>query len=201
MSGHILYSFRRCPYAMRARMALYLAGTEYEHREVSLRNKPVAMLESSPKGSVPVFITSNCKVIDESLDILHWALSTATLNTQLVSLIDGPFKHHLDRYKYASRYDDTLKRGDIDLNHRAEAVEILRNFESVLESQAFLSGPEMGPTDIATFPFIRQFAAVEPDWWAEAAGLPKTRDWLETCLSSEIFRAVMEKHPLWLSPE
>ena len=201
MSGHILYTFRRCPYAMRARMALRLADAEYEHREVSLRDKPDTMLEASPKGSVPVFITASGNVLEESLDILHWALPRANLDARLVKLIDGPFKHHLDRYKYASRYDENLKRGDIDLSHRKDAVEILQAFETVLEGQAFLSGPDMGPADIATFPFVRQFAAVEPDWWATNAGLPKTRDWLKICLESDLFKAVMDKHPLWSPPE
>ncbi|WP_427450952.1 glutathione S-transferase N-terminal domain-containing protein [Litorimonas sp. WD9-15] len=201
MSGHILYSFRRCPYAMRARMALYLAGTEYEHREVSLRDKPEAMLEASPKGSVPVFMTSNEEVIDQSLDILRWAIPDAALKMEFVAQIDGPFKHHLDRYKYASRYDETAKRGDVDLGHRAEAVEILQPFERTLEIQTFLSGADMGPTDIATFPFIRQFAAVEPDWWSNESGLPKMRDWLKNCITSDLFKAIMEKYPLWSPPE
>ncbi len=197
MKQNILYSFRRCPYAMRARMALSLAGTKYEHREVLLRDKPSDMLEASPKGSVPVFVTSDGSVIDESLDILKWALPEANLKTNLIEMIDGPFKFHLDRYKYWSRYDDTAKRGEVNLDHRAKAIDILKRLELVLESHLFLSGEKMGPTDIATFPFIRQFAAVEPKWWNEDAGLPKLVNWLQHCIESELFVSIMQKHPVW----
>ena len=116
----ILYSFRRCPYAMRGRMALSAAGIEYEHREVLLRDKPDEMLKASAKGTVPVFIKEGGEVIDESLDVMHWALaqndSEGWLDTDmsaasaLIAQNDGDFKHHLDRYKYKSRYDDTAKR-------------------------------------------------------------------------------------------
>ena len=194
--GNILYSFRRCPYAMRARMALSLAGTTYEHREVLLRDKPDHMLEVSPKGSVPVLIT-NDTVIDESLDIMRWALPKAEFKSEIIETIDGPFKYHLDRYKYTSRYDPSVKRGDIDLSHRAKAVESLGIIEKQLSQSDFICGSEMGPTDMAAFPFIRQFAAVEPDWWAADEVLPFTRDWLTLCVNSEVFLSVMQKFPLW----
>ena len=194
--GNILYSFRRCPYAMRARMALSLSGAEYEHREVLLRDKPDHMLDVSPKGSVPVLIT-NETVIDESLDIMRWALPDAEFKADIIEMIDGPFKFHLDRYKYASRYDPSLKRGDIDVSHKVEAVELLKQIESALDKTPFLCGSDMGPTDIAAFPFIRQFAAVEPDWWAAGEDLPNTRDWLAACVTSNLFQNVMQKFPLW----
>lgn len=193
---NILYSFRRCPYAMRARMALKLADTEYEHREILLRDKPAHMLELSPKGSVPVFYSEG-RVIDESLDIMRWALQADNFQTDIIERIDGPFKHHLDRYKYASRYDPNVKRGDVDLTHRASAVEALNLVEERLEKSPYLDGGNMGPTDMASFPFVRQFAAVERDWWVEQSGLPKTRDWLARCLSSDLFQSIMVKHPLW----
>jgi len=195
---NILYSFRRCPYAMRARMALHLAGAEYEHREILLRDKPDHMLELSPKGSVPVLLM-NGQVIDESLDIMRWALPDASFQPDIIEMIDGPFKYHLDRYKYASRYDSEVKRGDVDLSHRALAVEALALIESRLGDDPYLSGPDMGPTDMASFPFVRQFAAVERDWWAEQVELPKTRDWLALCLESELFKKIMKKHPVWKS--
>lgn len=193
---NILYSFRRCPYAMRARMALHLAGAEYEHREILLRDKPDHMLELSPKGSVPVLLMDG-KVIDESLDIMRWALPNASFQTDVIEMIDGPFKYHLDRYKYASRYDPEVKRGDVDLSHRALAVDALRLIESRFGNFPYLSGPEMGPIDMASFPFVRQFAAVEREWWAAGEEVPKTRDWLARCLESEIFKTIMQKHPLW----
>lgn len=177
-------------------MALHIAKTEYEHREVSLRNKPDAMLEISPKGSVPVFV-ANGKVIDESLDIMRWAMPKAEFDTRIIEMIDGPFKHHMDRYKYASRYDPEVKRGDVNLEHRARAVENLALLESKLEECAFLDGDRLGPTDMAAFPFVRQFAAVEPEWWASNPDLQRTRVWLASCLESSLFKAIMEKHELW----
>jgi len=198
---HILYSFRRCPYAMRARMALRTADVKYEHREVLLRNKPQAMLEASPKGSVPVFIHSDGTVIDESVDIMRWALPNADFDLEVLHLIDGPFKHHLDRYKYASRYDVTLRRGDVDLSHRAEAVSNLNSLEQRLSRSPYLSGKAFGPTDMAVFPFVRQFAAVEPIWWAEDSGLSRLRDWLSTCLEANIFKSIMIKHQVWSSDQ
>ncbi len=197
--SNILYSFRRCPYAMRARMALSLAEAEYEHREILLRDKPSHMLQLSPKGSVPVFITGD-KVIDESLDIMRWALPDVKFDMDIIRMIDGPFKHHLDRYKYASRYDPNLKRGNVDLSHRSSAVEALNLIEEKLNGGPFLHGATMGPTDMATFPFVRQFAAVEPEWWSSCDDLMSTQDWLARCLASDIFSAVMQKFPIW-SPE
>ena len=177
-------------------MALSLAETEYEHREVLLRDKPAQMLKVSPKGSVPVFLAGK-KVIDESLDIMRWALPDVEFDQDIIEMIDGIFKHHLDRYKYASRYDPTLKRGDIDLFHREKAVEALMLIETRLGNHPYLAGIAMGPTDMASFPFVRQFAAVEKDWWAEGVELPLTRDWLARCLTTDVFRDIMQKFPLW----
>jgi len=191
-----LYSFRRCPYAMRARMALSIAGVEYEHREVLLRDKPDAMLALSPKGSVPVFDAGGA-VLDESIDIMRWALPDAVIDADIVELIDGPFKLHLDRYKYASRYNPEAKRGDVNLDHRAQAVAALALVETRLQDQSYLSGDQMGPTDMASFPFVRQFAAVEPEWWQAELALAQTRNWLAACLQTEIFKSVMQKFPLW----
>jgi len=198
-----LYSFRRCPYAMRARMALHISGESYEHREILLRDKPAAMLEASPKGTVPVFITDSKEVIDESLDLALWALGRrdpenwlGPFDAELTAQNDGPFKTHLDRYKYASRYDAAKKRGEVDRAHRAAALEILVDLNERLTHSPYLSGPARSLTDIAIFPFIRQFAAVEPDWW-QAAPLPALRRWLEEHLQSDLFKAVMTKYPLW----
>ena len=184
---------------MRARMALALSGAEYEHREVLLRDKPEQMLEASPKGSVPVFLAGK-RVIDESLDIMRWALPDVSFDMDIIEMIDGPFKHHLDRYKYASRYDPDLKRGAVDLSHREKAVEALHLIEAQLGGNPYLGGSAMGPTDMATFPFVRQFAAVEKEWWSAGADLPLTRDWLARCLASELFIEIMQKFPQW-SPQ
>ncbi|HCS18249.1 MAG TPA: glutathione S-transferase, partial [Erythrobacter sp.] len=160
MAETILYSFRRCPYAMRARMALSSSGLEYEHREVVLRDKPPEMLEVSPKGTVPVLVTQTGTVIEESLDIMRHALAMKDPegwlerdDPELVAANDGPFKHHLDRYKYATRYADVDPE-----EHRSAALDILRQVEARLAKDAYLCGARRGLADIAIFPFIRQFA-------------------------------------------
>ena len=202
----ILYSFRRCPYAMRGRMALSAAGIEYEHREVLLRDKPASMLAASEKGTVPVYITGDETVIDESLDLMMWALTQydpeGWLETDinaakaLITQNDGPFKHHLDRYKYKSRYDDTAKRGDVDLDHRAQAMEIIGTYETALAGNAGLLG-NTSLADIAIFPFMRQFAATQPEWWAAQSQAPRVRDWLTRHIESPRFKTIMTKYPLW----
>ncbi len=207
----ILYSFRRCPYAMRGRMGLHISGLNYEHREVLLRDKPPTMLALSPKGTVPVYQHSDGTLIEESLDLLFWALEQndpeAWLATDisaakaLIARNDGPFKHHLDRYKYKSRYDETAKRGDTDIEHRTAAEVIIRDYETRLTQHAFLLGAHQTVADIAIFPFMRQFANTDRAWWDSAnAGkppFPQTHDWLERHLNSQLFKTIMSKHPLW----
>lgn len=202
----ILYSFRRCPYAMRARMALHVSGTEYEHREVLLRDKPDAMLAASPKGTVPVFVMADGTVIDESYDVMEWALGQndplgwmdcdQEKAEFLIDRNDGPFKHNLDRYKYASRYSDDAKRGDIDLTHRRAAEEHIQIIEQNLEKNKYITGKTQSIADIAIFPFIRQFANTDKNWWDQSP-YPRTRDWLMRHTESDLFKTIMTKHPLW----
>lgn len=202
----ILYSFRRCPYAMRGRMGLKASGLGYEHREILLRDKPEDMLIASPKGTVPVFITDHGTVIDESLDLLKWAICQndpmgwldcdPEAANALINANDTEFKHHLDRYKYASRYSEDAKRGDVDMGHRLEAETHIQNLEDCLSSGPYLLGETQSLADIAIFPFIRQFSNVEPDWW-NAAPYPKTRNWLARHLESDLFKTIMKKYPLW----
>lgn len=202
----ILWSFRRCPYAMRGRMGLKVSGVDYEHREIILRDKPQEMLDASPKGTVPVFIKDDGDIFDESLDVLNWALSQNDplewLNcdrkaaSALIKANDTDFKHHLDRYKYASRYSDDAKRGDIDMSHRIEAEKHIQVLEGRLSSSQYLLGDKQTIADIATFPFLRQFSNVEPEWWAEAP-YPQTRKWLTHHIESDIFKSIMTKFPLW----
>lgn len=204
----ILWSFRRCPYAMRGRMGLKASGLDYEHREIILRDKPQEMLAASPKGTVPVFIKENGEVIEESLDLLHWALGQNDplgwldcdheAAKALIEANDTTFKHHLDRYKYASRYEDTAKRGDTNLSHRLEAEKYIQNLENALGKGPYLLGERQTIADIAIFPFMRQFSNVEPDWWASAP-YPKTRQWLKSQIESELFTSIMKKFPLWAS--
>ena len=207
--GNILYSFRRCPYAMRARLALRSSGITYEHREIVLRDKPAAMLKASPKGTVPVFITSAETIIDESLDVCFWALEQSdpqgwlstdrALMRAIIAQNDGPFKHHLDRYKYASRYSDDAARGDVDLAHLATAFESIALLEARLELTPYLMGEQPSLADIATFPFVRQFANAGPDAW-NGAPYPKTQAWLSAWLASDDFTAIITKHPIWAPP-
>ena len=190
---------------MRGRMALRVSGAKYEHREVLLRDKPAEMLTASPKGTVPVFVTDDGKVIDESLDLMLWALGQSDPENWLrdkgtalpfIQTFETDFKENLDRYKYASRYDDAVARGEVDLSYRDKAMAALDPLETKLRDSKFLGGETRGITDIAIFPFIRQFAAVEPKWWAQQEHT-HIRDWLAGHLSSDLFKAIMTKHPLW----
>ena len=134
------------------------------------------MLEASPKGTVPVYIKEDGNVIEESLDLLNWALNQNDplgwldcdigKANSLIKANDTDFKHHLDRYKYASRYEDTAKRGDTNQNHRLEAEKHIQNLETLLNDGPYLMGEQQSIADIAIFPFMRQFSNVEPDWWA-----------------------------------
>ena len=193
----ILYSFRRCPYAMRARMALLASGTAYAHREVLLRDKPAAMLAASPKGTVPVLVLAGGTVIDESIDVMRWALAQhdpedwlAHADAALVAQFDGAFKHHLDRYKYAERYD-------VDpLVHRAAGLALLVELDARLLDQDYLGGATRGFNDIAVFPFVRQFAGVDAEWFAAHAPR-RTREWLASLVASDLFERAMGSIAPW----
>lgn len=200
----ILYSFRRCPYAMRARMALWMAGITVELREVKLADKPPELGEASPKATVPVLITHD-GVIDESMAIMRWALEQndpegwlAGDDAALIARNDGPFKHHLDRYKYPTRYPEEA-RGDEEtflLDHRNGGLAILTDLDTRLGSRKHLCGDTRTLADIALFPFIRQFANTDRDWF-DAQGLPHLHVWLEGHLGSELFAAIMPKFTPW----
>ncbi len=198
MAEPILYSFRRCPYAMRARLALQVSGVEIEHREILLREKPAHMLEISPKGTVPVVLLPDGTVLEESLDVMLWALGQndpegwlARKDDGLIAANDGPFKHHLDRYKYPNRYDDAHP-----IKHRSACLDQLKVLETQLQSQPFLSGEMRGFTDAAIMPFIRQFANTDREWF-DAQPCPALQQWLAQWLASDIFGKVMAKHELW----
>lgn len=198
MSQAILYSFRRCPYAMRARMAIANSGLEVELREVSLRDKPQSLRDISPKATVPVLITVEKKVIDESLDIMLWALQQSdpnhwlnNINDTLIQNNDGPFKLWLDRYKYADRYPEHSQQF-----YREQGEQTLSLLELTLTDSAFLSADSVSLTDIAIFPFIRQFVSVEPDWFKQA-NYPKMKQWLNYLLKSDLFKLTMHKYSPW----
>ena len=183
-------------------MALKYAGIEYEHREISLRDKPKSMLEASPKGTVPVLCIKD-KVIDQSLDIMHWALdqldpdgwsgANKRLAKQWVEKNDGPFKALLDQYKYPNRYPGL--NPDEVLNTVVELM--LRPMEQSLNVSQYLLGNQMSWVDVAIFPFIRQFSMVNPEEF-ESLPFPRAKKWLNQYLASELFNSVMEKYPTWV---
>ncbi len=197
----LLYTYRRCPYAMRARMALLQAGVVYEAREVSLRDKPADMLALSPKGTVPVLVLPSGEVLAQSMDIMQWAfMQTADAqgwwaraqtpeNLTLWSSCDADFKHHLDRYKYPQRYSDAMGAE----HHAKQAVQVLlQALELQLQAQPQLGGAMPCAADIGIFPFVRQFAAVDPAWF-EALPLPKVQAWLAGWLKHALFETAMVK--------
>ena len=199
----VLYSFRRCPYAIRARLALAVSGVGYELREVSLKSKPAGMLAASPKGTVPVLVLPDGKVIDESLDIMRWALAQndpdGWLNhpiddiQALIAHNDGEFKQALDRYKYPNRYP-LESDGDTHafaLAQRLKAARWLTCVEPRL-SQGWLLGSQPSLADMATLPFVRQFAQTDTAWFA-AQPWPQLQVWLARFEASALFEAVMAK--------
>ena len=203
MQYPVLYSFRRCPYAMRARLAIAISGLQVELREIVLKDKPSHMLEVSPKGTVPVLITPQGSIIEESIDIMAWALeqhdpeqwlpepALQATTQQLIQQNDGPFKHALDRYKYADRYPEHP-----EIYYRQQGEETLAELEQRLNQHAFLLGEGLSMADIAILPFIRQFAAVDNNWFQKAP-YPKLRQWLNQFLDTELFKQIMIKRPPW----
>lgn len=201
---HTLYTFRRCPYAMRARMALSSASVPVRVREVVLREKPEAMLAASPKGTVPVLVAGNGDVVDESLDVMRWALAQAdpegwlsadaSTTDALIARNDGPFKRALDRYKYPDRYpDEALVPGAA----RAEGRAILADLDDRIRAQdGQLVRSTRSLADIAIFPFVRQFAHTDLDWFL-AQDLPALQTWLDGHKQSALFTGIMAKYPQW----
>ena len=197
----ILYTYRRCPYAMRARMALHYAGIKVEHREIELRNKPQSMLRLSPKGTVPVLSVDGL-VLDQSLEIMQWALKTSdpdgwnmldeNIATSWIEKNDELFKILLDQYKYPNRYPQ-LKQEVV----LAQAIELmLKPMEAALASSQYLLGEKMTWVDVALFPFIRQFSMVDQQKF-DALPFPNIQRWLNQHIESKLFISVMEKHPTW----
>lgn len=193
MSRPIFYSFRRCPYAMRARLAIYLAQRPVELREILLRDKPEEMRAASAKATVPVLVLPNGTVIDESLEIMQWAWDTSIAPDRqaVISAFDGSFKFHLDRYKYASRYVEADR-----LYHRGQALAVLENTSLTAN---WLGGDAPDFSDYAVLPFIRQFRIADPHWFDHDMPLDGIRDWLLRFLDLPEFTASMKKYPAWRS--
>ncbi len=204
----ILYSFRRCPYAMRARLGLASAGIACELREVVLRDKPAELLEVSPKATVPVLVLGSGQVIDESLDIMKWALEDQdpeglfTLSEEqydkvddLIARNDTVFKAALDRYKYPWRYELSEEEA---LKHRDAGAEILRDLDVMLTDRMWLLGDYPTLADMALLPFVRQYSIVDKEWFA-AEPWARLNRWLYDFLESERFEAIMTRYPQWKS--
>ena len=200
----VLYSFRRCPYAMRARLALQAAAQAVEHREIALKSKPAEMLRASPKGTVPVLVLADGTVLEQSLDIMRWALGRSDPQGwlggdeagredawSLIAQNDGDFKFHLDRYKYPHRYGL-----DCGVAHRDMARGFLHLLQDRLAQHGFLAGARFGLADAAIAPFVRQFAHTDPVWFA-AQPWARLAQWLQDFEASSAFARVMEKHPVW----
>ncbi len=197
----ILYSFRRCPYAMRARLALADTSQLFEIREISLRDKPAHMLELSPKGTVPVLLLPDGTVLDESMDVMRWAAMLNDPDTpdanpanddELIALNDGTFKHHLDRYKYADRYEDTVAQ-----EHRSACMKYIDQLEKRLSAHKWLGGDKPKMVDWAVLPFIRQFRSADKDWFDQQRQIPHVQKWLHDFLSSKHLDAIMQKYDIW----
>jgi glutathione S-transferase len=200
----ILYSFRRCPYAMRARLAIAVSGQTCELREIILRDKPADMLRASPKGTVPVLIDDDGRVIEQSLDIMLWALrgndpqswlapqrgSPADMQA-LIELCDGEFKQHLDRYKYPDRYE-----GVDGIEHRTAGAVFLHSLEARLQGAPYLFGDRICMADMAIAPFVRQFANTGKDWF-DQQHWPALRTWLADIVDSALFEHILLKFPRW----
>ena len=204
MQRPILYSYRRCPYAMRARMALSYAGIQVEIREIALREKPAHMLAVSPKGTVPVLVLASNEVLEQSLDIMNWALQQSDvdewiiqdqagqkLTADLIATNDGAFKQSLDKYKYAIRFPENPPE-----IYRAQGEEFLQRLEILLQQNTYLCRNTISKADVAIFPFVRQFSMVDENWF-ESADYPSLKAWLNGLLNSQLFLGVMQKYPVW----
>ncbi|NOR68365.1 MAG: glutathione S-transferase [Methylomarinum sp.] len=198
----VLYSFRRCPYAMRARLAIAYSDITVELREVILRDKPAELLAISPKATVPVLELVSGQVLEESLDIIYWVLSindpdnwlSLDLADEIKQLIvnnDGEFKYYLDRYKYADRYPENN-----ELFYREKAESFISELEQRLSQHTFLCSNRRSLADMAIFPFIRQFANVNTNWF-QSSKYNHLKQWLNKHLESDLFISIMEKLPAW----
>ena len=200
----VLYSFRRCPYAMRARLGLKASQKSVELREVVLRDKPEEMILASPKATVPVLVLPDGTIIDESIDVMHWALSTgdperlkdwsAEVLDEMQALVeenDGLFKSALDRYKYPNRYNEFGR-----FEQRDAGAGFIWKLNELLGEKEYLFGERFSYADAAILPFVRQFAHVDRDWFWSMEWQNVIR-WLDQFLESNRFKDIMQKYPQW----
>lgn len=202
---NILYSFRRCPYAIRARMAIAYSGQSMVLREVVLRDKPPEMIQASPKATVPVLQLADGTVIEESLEVMLWALQQSdpdhwlrdwqdgSVTRKWIADNDGWFKQALDRYKYADRYPEYSQQA-----YRERGEVFLQRLDQQLADQDYLLDDQLSLLDVAVLPFIRQFAHVDKPWF-DQSDYPYLRAWLYGLLEAPVFTSVMQKYPQWHS--
>ena len=202
----VLYSLRNCPYAIRARLAIYASGQQVYLRDLVLSNKPAEMLAVSPKGTVPVLVTLDNAVIDESLSIMQWAFSQSDPYDYLhksapnalaemrvmIERFDSEFKGHLEQYRCSKRYHETSL-----LDDRQKCEPYLADLEKRLCQHQYLMSDKPSLADLALMPFVRQFARVERQWYLQSP-YPKLRQWLNGYLQSRMFTKVMAQQPMWL---
>lgn len=203
----VLYSFRRCPFAIRARLAIYYSTIKCQIREISLKNKPPEFILASPKATVPVLLKEDFSVIEESLDIVKWILGQSDPGQlliplhdknedvdYLISLFDNKFKFHLDRYKYSTRYDVTQRQ-----KHRDSASEILKLIDDKITESGFIYGNKVSVYELCILPLVRQFMIADPRWFEEHFKLEKLKKSLQDFSDSQAFRVTMKKYDEWIS--
>ena len=203
MKTPILYSFKRCPYAMRARMAIKLANIRCEIREIKLNNKPGHMLEVSPKGTVPVLVLEN-RIIDESIEIIDWVLknnqvfgrnlsdTNIQFTEETISIFDNQFKYHLDRYKYSTRYRNINVK-----DHQKQCMTILKSLDKKITNTRWFINDNLNKLDISILPFIRQFRIADSQWFDEQKEIKSVQRVLNNFLESELFKDVMFAYDEW----
>jgi len=204
MTTPILYSFRRCPYCIRAHMALKNTGIKIELREVELKNMPQQLLDLTADATVPVLKLSDNEVMTESWDIVKWALSQHDPDNWLgndneyfldaeilIETNDYSFKPDLDHYKYADRYPEQTQE-----QYRIACETFIEELEDMLSENCYLLADKISLADIGVFPFVRQFSLVDKDWF-DQSDYPAVRDWLQRLIDTDLFQQVFERHKLW----
>ncbi len=201
----VLYSLQNCPYAMRARLTLLLSEQDIIIRAITLKDKPQTMLKASPKGTVPVLVLTDGTVIEESMEIMLWALEQSDPNNLLpqdkpdiqqaiIKLIqrgDDEFKHPLEQYRAAKRY-----HRDSEIHWREQCESFIEELEQRLSTNSYFVGNSASLADYSFIPFMRQFGRVDRKWFANAP-YPNVKAWLSTQLQSRLYAKMMTKHPLW----
>ena len=202
-NNHILYSFRRCPFAIRARLSIYFSNHRCQIREITLKNKPEEFLKISSKATVPVLLTEDGTIIEESLDIMKWYLSkndpldimspyNDEAADELIDFFDNDFKYHLDRYKYSSRFDPQKKD-----EHRNAAIKILSKLENKMNESAYIHGDKISIYELAILPFVRQFMLADINWYESEFDYKKIKLSLSRFIESSAFKVTMRKYNEW----